>query len=439
MGLRDLLLFGVLALLVVKVPTKPYIGALAWVVFGVMVPHRLAYGPANDFQFAQVIAILTVIGLFLTKDHRQLKGGAPAVVLAVLLAWMCLTTVFSMNTTASLDYLIRVVKTFAMTWVLLTVLHTRRHVDLLIWALVLSLGFYGIKGGLFTITTLGQFRVNGPEGSVIEGNNSLAVGLVTVIPLMFYLHQEAREKWLRLALKGAMGLTSISVLGSYSRGALLAIFAMGCLLWLRGRQKVTLFVVGLLFVLVAIPFMPAQWLDRMNTIQTYEEDASSAYRLIAWETAYNIAKGRFPVGGGFEWQGAEATAQYSPDPNLVMVPHSIYFEVLGTQGFIGLGLYLLFWCLVWWQCGWLRKNCRGEAELQWAHTLGSMVQVGIVGYAVGGAFLNIAFWEFPYYLFAAVAVARYAVMQQLTAPQPSERTAAVAATRPANEKPISPA
>jgi len=101
----------------------------------------------------------------------------------------------------------------------------------------------------------------------------------------------------------------------------------------------------------------------------------------------------------------------------VMVPHSIYFEVLGTQGFIGLGLYLLFWCLVWWQCGWLRTRAKGVEELQWAHTLGSMVQVGMIGYAVGGAFLNIAFWEFPFYLFAAVATARHAVMKQFsTAP-----------------------
>lgn len=416
--MRDLVLFGLLAYFLIRIPKAPYIGALAWVLFGVMNPHRLTWGPAFSFPFAQLIALVLIATALLKKDSGEFKGGAAAAVLGLLLAWCAVTTPLALNPEAATDYLLRVTKTFVMTWVILYILRSRQHVDLLLWTLVLSVGFYGVKGGIFTLATGGQHMVNGPPGGVIEGNNSLAVGLVATIPLMYYLWTQSKRQWIRRGLLAAMALSSVSILGSYSRGAVLAVFAMGLFFWLRGRHKVAMAAAGLLFVLVAVPFMPERWADRMETVKTYEADQSAMGRIVAWETAYNIAKARFPVGGGFEWQGPTASARYSPEPTLVLVPHSIYFEMLGTQGFIGLGLYLLFWFLVWRQCAWLREAGANDARFAWARTLGSMVQVAMVGYAVGGAFLNLAFWEFCYYLYAAVAVAKYAVMQEQSGVSP---------------------
>jgi putative inorganic carbon (hco3(-)) transporter len=418
--MRDLFLFAALAVLVVKVLREPYIGALAWVVFGVMNPHRLAWGAAFNFPFALTIALLTLTGMILTRQWGTWKGGSATAVLILLLLWCCITTVFAVVPNEAADYLVRVTKIVFMTAVLLLLLNTKRHVLLLVWALALSLGFYGIKGGVFVLATGGNFHVNGPDGSVMEGNNSLAVGLVMIIPLLVFLHQQVVSKWIRLALLFAIAMCAMSVLGSYSRGALLAVLAMGLMLWVRGKQKILIAIGAVAFVLIAIPAMPEQWTARMNTIETYEEDVSAQGRLIGWETAYNIAKDRFPVGGGFEWQAPAQSARYSPDPTLVIVPHSIYFEVLGTQGFIGLGLYLLFWLLVWLQCSSLRRVSRGRSDLAWAFSLGSMVQVGLVGFAVGGAFLNLAFWDLPYYLFSAVATAGYVVNQQLATASHSE-------------------
>ena len=44
--------------------------------------------------------------------------------------------------------------------------------------MTLSIAFYGVKGGIFTINTGGQFRVYGPPGGVINENNSLAVATI---------------------------------------------------------------------------------------------------------------------------------------------------------------------------------------------------------------------------------------------------------------------
>jgi putative inorganic carbon (hco3(-)) transporter len=424
-SLRDLFLFGVLAVLVFTVPRRPFVGAMAWVVFGIMNPHRLTWGAAYDFPFSQVIALLTLVGIVFTKEHRKLKGGLAAALLVVLFLWTSLNSVFAFYPAESFQYLDRVFKVYLMTFILLLLTHTREQVNALIWCLVVSLGFYGTKGGVFVFVTLGGHMVNGPPGSVMEGNNSLGVGLVIVIPLMYYLLQVSTNRWVRWGLMGSMALCTISVLGSYSRGALLAIVAMGGLLWLRGKHKLPLLVGLLVFALVAVPFMPDRWFDRMNTLKTYDQDASAMGRINAWHAAFNIAKDRVPLGGGLEWQGIETSRRYSPVPDQVLVAHSIYFQVVGAVGFIGLGLFLWFWWLVWRLCSTLRRETHGRADLHWAHVLASMVQVSLVGYLIGGAFLDLAFWDLPYYLFAAACCAQYAVRQTS-----AERPAAVAQPAP---------
>jgi len=422
MSLRDLFVFALLAAIVLMVWRRPFIGALGWVLFGVMNPHRLTWGAAYDFPFSAVIAVVTLLALLFSKAHRQPKGGAAAVVLAFFLVWTCLTTVFAFQFDPALEYLSRVSKIFLMTFVLMLVMETRRDVILLVATLAVSLGFYGTKGGVFVLATGGSFMVNGPPGSVMEGNNSLGVGLTMLIPLLYFLMQQSDRKWVRHALIGAMVLCSIAVLGTYSRGAMLAIAAMSALLWLRGRNKLVLLALGVALAGLAIPAMPEHWFDKMDTLQGYGEDASAMFRLYAWETAYNIAKDKFPLSGGFEWESPMASLKYSPLTSLVLVPHSIYFQVIGSQGFIGLAFFLTFWFLVWRQCAWLRNKSVGVPELAWAGSLGSMVQVSLAGYAVGGAFLDLAFWDLPYYSYAAVAAAKYAARQTLAEKSKSNNT-----------------
>lgn len=412
MLLRDLALFAFLAVLVVATFRRPVYGVLGWVLFALLNPHRHAWGAAFSFPFSQYIALATLVSVLVTKDHRELKGGLPAFFLLVILLWASLNAFFGFVPERAWEYVDRVVKGFMFVWLALLLMHTRQHVMWLIGTIVASLGFYGVKGGIFTLSTGGSFRVGGPAGSMIAGNNELAVALVVTIPLLYFVYQQLTRRLYRRALIVAIGLCALAAIGSHSRGALLALVGMSGVLWLRSQHKGLMGAGIIALVFVAIPFMPANWTERMNTIKTYEEDASANFRLIAWETAYNIAKDRFPLGGGLEYESPEVSARYSPNPQLVMVPHSIYFQTMGGLGFIGLGLLLMFWLLVWGQCAWLRRHCRSPGTL-WAGQLGSMVQVSLVGYAIGGAFLNLAFWDGVYYLYAAIGIAVYAARRQI--------------------------
>jgi probable O-glycosylation ligase (exosortase A-associated) len=141
----------------------------------------------------------------------------------------------------------------------------------------------------------------------------------------------------------------------------------------------------------------------METIGTYKEDASATGRINAWHMAWNLASDRF-FGGGFSVATAQMFAKYAPDPTDIHAAHSIYFMVLGEQGFIGLFLFCLLWLLVWRTAGKLRTKALARPETQWLSPLGAMCQVSLVGYAVGGAFLSLSYYDLPYNVMVLVVL-----------------------------------
>jgi probable O-glycosylation ligase (exosortase A-associated) len=296
-----------------------------------------------------------------------------------------------------------------MVFVALYVLHSKAHVQALLWVLAGSVAFYGIKGGWFTLMTGGNFRVWGPPGSFIEENNALALALVMTIPLLRYLQLQSRKRWVRWGLVAAMLLCGVSVLGSHSRGAFLAASAMLFFLWLKGHNKTVTGLVLVLLVPVVIGFMPDKWEERMRTIGHYEEDASAMGRINSWKMIMNLTLDRPVTGGGFEPYTEEVFARYAPDPTQVRSSHSIYFQALGEHGYVGLALFLMLWFLVWRDAAWVRRQARAREDLRWASDLAQMMQVSLVGYAVGGMFLNLAYYDVPYNLLVALTLTRLLV------------------------------
>jgi probable O-glycosylation ligase (exosortase A-associated) len=298
------------------------------------------------------------------------------------------------------------------------VIQERKHIHVFLWTLILSLGFYGVKGGLFTIASGGGSRVWGPPDSLINGNNELAVALVMIVPLMYYLSTTIEKKWHRRALYGAIFLSTVAALGTQSRGALLAVLAMSSMLWLKSEHKWRLLIGVFSLALVIFAFMPESWWDRMATIGTYQEDGSAMGRVNAWQMAVNIALDRF-TGAGFDAWTPLTYELYSPVKGRApIVAHSIYFHVLGDHGFIGLALFLIFWFVTYRCANSIRRDTENIPALHWARDLSRMIQVGLVGYFVGGAFLSLAYWDVPYFVMVLlVSIRRYVsenMLQQLS-------------------------
>lgn len=426
---------------------RPFYGALLWVLFGLMNPHRLTYGFAHSLPFAQVaVVVIFFAALLHAKDVRWPKG-APIWWLLLLIVWMTITTTSAIVPEPSWGKYQEVMKVLGMTVVVAALIHTREQIIALLWVVVASIAFFGVKGGIFTIATGGAYRVWGPPSSVVNGNNELAVALITVIPLMYCLAMNAGAAkafkpvaWIPASfIKGGMLVATLlcaaSAIGSQSRGALLAIAAMSVVLWWRSHSKALLASVLVLAVMVALPMMPDTWFERMQTIQTYEEDLSALGRINAWEMAINIANDRV-LGAGFATANPVVFGMYSPrqGQEWILVAHSIYFQILGEHGYIGLAIYLLFWISTYRTAGALVRLGRGRADMAWIVSLGNMAKVSLVGFAVGGAFLSLAYWDMPFYIMVIVLAAkRWAQVQIADAPAPEApgvtRTLAAAAGR----------
>jgi probable O-glycosylation ligase (exosortase A-associated) len=436
MGIRDLIVFCAVLGLTPVALLHPYVGVLLWTWLGIMNPHRLAYGAAYGFPFAQVVAAATLIGLVITTDERRWKPAPAVYALAAFVAWFTITTFFAMNPGDAWPAWQRAVKIQLLTFVALVVLRDRRHVELLVTVIALSIAYYGAKGGLFTLLHGGNYLVWGPAGSFIEDNNALALAQVVNIPLLYYLYTRAAKRWMRVALAVAMPLCAVSALGSHSRGAALAIIAMLVFLWIKSPSKLRLGLVVLVLGAGMLATLPEKWFDRMETIRTYDTDSSAMGRITAWKTAMGVAAARPFTGGGFEFHTQEAYARYGPEgaEEYSLAMHSIYFQVLGEQGFVGLGLFLLVWLFTWRSASRLVRAARAGPEHQWAATLADMVKVSLVGYLVGGTFLSLAYWDVPYYLMVALVVATDAVTRAAaTANASSPAESARASGAPAGE------
>ncbi len=412
--MRDLLVtlivFGALPIIVMR----PYVGILAWSWLGYMNPHRLTWSFAYDFPYAQVVAIATLIGFLFSGEKKHFPFTRVTVVWLLFILWMNVTTFFALIPEWAWMEWDRTMKIQLIALLTVILMQRKERLNALVWVIALSLGFFGIKGGLFSIATGGDFLVWGPMGSFIEDNNALALALIMTVPLLRYLQLQSKRAWIRLGLLAVMALCALSILTSHSRGALVAALAMGVVFWVKSPYKLRTGLVMILLLPVLIMMMPEQWFERMGSIGSFQEDESAMGRVNAWWFAWNLAMDRPLLGGGFQAFSSELFWKYAPNPTDFHDAHSIYFEILGEQGFVGLALFLLLAFLALSAATQILRRAKGHAELRWARELAAMLQVSLVGYAVGGAFLGLAYFDLYYHLIGMVVVLRVLVERQLS-------------------------
>lgn len=410
--MRDVLVTLLVCVGLPYVFKKPWFGMVMWIWISVMNPHSQGWGFARSFPFAAMIAGTTMLAIFFSKEKYRLPMTGVTITFLVLMAWMGVTSIFAIHPDQVGPQWIKVYKIFGMTLVVLMLLTERKHLEWLVWTVVISIGYYGIKGGLYTIRTGGSGRVWGPATTFIHGNNEVALAFVMTIPLMWFLRTISTNKWVRHGLLAAILLSALAALGSYSRGAALAIGCMTMFFWLKSRDKMVLGVIIAIAAPALVLFMPSQWHDRIDTIQTYEQDASAMGRINAWYMAFNLANDR-PLGGGFQIYDPYVFRLYAPNPEKIHAAHSIYFQMLGEHGWLGLFLYLLLGLLTWRTANRVVKDATPHPELRWAKDMATMTQVGLLGFAAGGAFLSLAYFDVPYYLMCLLVALRVVVEKEL--------------------------
>lgn len=400
--MRDILLFAIIFGSIPFIFKRPALGVLMFTWLSLMNPHRLSYGAAFDFPFAAVIAIVTLAATIITKQPKSFPRTPVTIVLLAFSVWITVTSFFALEPDFVWMEWNRVIKTLFMVFVSMMVLHTERDIKQYAWVVGLSLGIYGLKGGIFVVTSGGNYKVFGPSGSYIEENNGMALALVSVLPLVWHLRNQVKNKLLSLGMSAMTIFTAISAVGSYSRGALVGGAAMLTFLWLKSKNKVGTGVAVFAMVVLIMLIMPAAWFDRMHSIDDYKQDDSALGRINAWYFSVNVATHHF-FGGGFNDFTARQFAIYAPNPLDVHAAHSIFFQVLGNHGFVGLTMFVVLMLCAWRTGSRIIKFCANAPELKWAADLSRMMQVCVIGYAVSGAFLSLAYFDL-YYDFIVILV-----------------------------------
>ena len=399
--------FIVLAIILGSLPfcfARPYIGILMWAWISYMNPHRLTWSNnVKYFPVAQYVGIATLLGCLFTKERDKLPMEREVVLLMLLWAFYTFTSFFGLSTSVW-DEWNRTSKILLFTFLTIILCIDKQKIKSLLLIIAFSIGFYGVKGAIFSILTGGNNRVWGPEDSFIADNNDLGLALLMVMPILLYISKMEENKRLQLLLRISFCGCVIAALFTYSRGTFLGLLILFLALLYKSKKKIlSVLLIGIVIV-GAVIFVPDKLVNRIESIKTYQQDSSAMGRINAWHFAWNLALDRPFVGGGFGVSEQRIFQLYAPDPLDFHASHSIYFEVLGEHGFIGLGLFLALLVSSILSVKKMKKNLKHLPSFQWLCNYCDMIELSLLAYMVSGAFLGRAYFDLYYHMISIVVI-----------------------------------
>lgn len=419
--MRDVLVVGIVIGLIPFILRKPWIGILAWTWIGLMNPHQLGWGFAGSFPVAMLVAVVTLFAVVFDSEKKSPAMNAAMWLVALTALFYTAKAPFSWNLSLGWDIYIKTMKIFLMTFVTGMLIFGEYRIKWLLWTVVFSLGFFGFKGGLFSVLTGGNHHVLGPASTFIAGNTEIGLAMNMVLPLILVTARHMNRQWLRLLCYGTFWLTIIAIVFTYSRGALLGLGVVALFIF-PGMQRKALLTIALVPALIlAVALTPEKLFERAETIKTYEQDESAMQRIQAWGVAKNIALAHPIIGGGFGLQSVDnarwlSYAEFLGNwENYARAAHSIYFQILGEQGFVGLFLFLALLAATVLSLTRSRRLLKAMPGMQWLADYVWAIRVGLFGYLVSGAFLSLAYFDLVYlYIGLSAIIAREVTLKQAT-------------------------
>jgi len=383
---------------------KPQIGVLLWSWVSHMAPQAYTYNFARSFPFLVLVTAVTLVAMVLGREKGKLPGHPLIIALFVYWVWVVITTLLAFEPTYAQDKLIKLSKILFFAVISTVVMQSPIRLKGFLWVMVASLMFVSVKGGIFTIMTGGAAHVQG-AGGMMGDNNQLAMAMCMLLPLAIYMAQYPPAPLLKWPLIISAILVPISVLGTQSRGGLAALSAVTFMLILKTKRKFSILIVIAVLGSAGFAFMPDSWKDRMETTESATDDDSFLGRVSMWKFSTNLADDRPVQGGGFDvFYIRRAAELYMPPGYEARAPHSIYFEVLGEHGYVGLLLFLTLIFSGWYIGGGQAKRYRAYEETKWIGDLCAATQLSIVGFAAGGITVNIATFDVFYHILAVIVM-----------------------------------
>jgi putative inorganic carbon (HCO3(-)) transporter len=403
-----------------------HVATMLWVWIAMVSPTHYIYGFAQQIPFNKLVVAVGVIALAVDRQYRpKLRFDAHMVLLLAFLAVAMISYMFALTRISRVDDLAdRLFKVVMLCLFVVATVRTRLQIHSVMIAACMGMGIHGAIEAAKYLASAGGHVLLGP--ATIGDNNHFGLAILMTIPPLAYLFRYSQALVVKVAFAAAALGNVIGVIASHSRGALIGLVAVGAAVFFKSRNKGVMLLVLAVLAGIVLAIAPERWFDRMGTIDDARADGSFMGRVSSWKMNLLVALDRPLVGGGFSsMEDNWVFSQYlrffpsldwlaiSPTPTRPLAAHSIYFQVLGDTGFIGLFLFLALLALAFHNTRVIRRLTADREDLQWAHDLSLAVYFSLIGYAVSGAALSLAYFEFYYLLITVAAVTRYHVETEL--------------------------
>lgn len=398
--MRDIVVLIFLILCIGAAIRKPWHGVLSLAIFSYMNPHAFAWGFVRTLPAFQILFLVVAFTTLFTKDRQGIPNDWRIPTFIFLWLYFLFTTTQAYFPTVAWERFWFITKVYIPFIFTLILINTREKLYYLIVTIGISIGFIAVKGGVFAILHGFAHRIYGPPGTQFEENNAFAVAVLICIPLLLIWRDQTLNKWYKKGITLSVPIIYACSLSSWSRGALLTMAVLTFILVWHSKHKLLSIPLVLIGASLSLDYLPEEWMGRMNTIETYEQDASAMSRLKIWKDGWNHTVEHPFVGAGFEgWR-------YVGDRDW----HSSYVEMFSEHGFIAFGLWMLLilgTILSLTRLPRLTKNVEG---LEWVKSYCFMLRTSLFCYMAGTIFLGLSYWDLLYHLiFISVLVKKFAL------------------------------
>jgi probable O-glycosylation ligase (exosortase A-associated) len=421
--MRDLFFLALLPLMLYLMARRPFIAMGMWIWTALFFPNAWLYGIGTGIRYNLIFTAVAILGYLVLKDKPKARLDTLGGLVLLFFVWTTLSTMMTEGLPeVGWDLWTRFFKVIVLFVFVVLIINKKLHIDFLLGCVVLSVGFFGSLEGLKFIASGGGHHIEGFAGHALGDRNELALAFVITLPICFYLINAYGEqsRLLRLGLYGVIALLVTSIIGTQSRGGFVALLGLGAYLFMKSDRKVVLAILIMLLAAALSTVVSDDWTGRMNTINDAGQDSSFMGRVVAWKLSFIQAMRHPFFGGGFKtqeyfpvWRSLSAdffsypffyTGDALPDETVAHAAHSVYFQVLGEHGFVGLGLYLAMLARAFLDARKLVREARLHVETQWIASLGTMIQLCMFAFCLGGAALSFAYFELMFALYGVLLV-----------------------------------
>ena len=342
--MKDLFFFlfvlGVVALGV----AAPFVMTLGYMWASLLKPQLLAFGFFKSLPIAMMFALLAAFTYVLIDRRSPPKFTAVHMLLFVFAGWITLTTFNAQFPSSAWWKWDWAFKEIAFACFIPFVIRTRVQIESVLYVmtvgtvpLVVSAGLKAAVGG----GGYGAISVGAQSNAGLTESSTLAMYATMMIVMVLYLRKHTLimpRNWIAtLGVAGYIATCLLAIIGGYSRTGLIAIAVLAAAFWWYSRYKISLAILFVALAGIGTLFVSDEWVTRMQTILEPTADSSASTRLNVWAWTWEYVKSH-PFGGGFVAYIANVGSIPGQDGPRAF--HSIYFEVLGEHGYVGLGIYL---------------------------------------------------------------------------------------------------